>query len=314
MENGLNKFEKKANLQDNVDDFKPMLAGSVTDLTKLAFPVLVSPKLDGIRCVVHNGQVLTRKLLSIPNDFIREAILKECKEFELDGELLVNNADFNETQSAVMSEEGEPDFRYFVFDAIGGNNAVDRLSILKKEFDTCLMNLVNEDGKTPKNRILFLQHNVAHTAEDILRYEEECLKQGYEGVMIRGMQGPYKYGRSTEKEGYLLKLKRFIDDEAVVKDFIERMHNDNEAESDELGYTKRSTKKEGMKPTGTLGALVVIYKGKRFKIGTGFTDEQRKEIWDNKDTYSDGKITFKYQELTKYGVPRFPVFKAFRED
>ena len=295
--------------------FKPMLAGVLTKPEELKFPVLVSPKLDGIRCVTRGNQVLSRKLKDIPNHFIRQEILKETHGFDLDGELMVDG-DFNNVQSAVMREEGEPDFRYFVFDIINNEmQALDRLSILKHNYDTKLLNVVGANGDSPKHRIMFLQHNIAHSVEDLNRYEEECIKQGYEGVMIRGMQSPYKYGRSTEKEGYLLKMKRFSDAEGIVTGFVERMHNGNEATKDALGNTKRSSSAAGKVPTGTLGALIVESNDHgSFQIGTGFCDEQRLTIWNEKSKYLGAVVTYKYQELSIYGIPRFPVFQHLRMD
>ena len=51
--------------------FKPMLAATVADRSKLRFPYLASPKLDGIRCLVLNGEVLSRSFKPIRNRFIQ---------------------------------------------------------------------------------------------------------------------------------------------------------------------------------------------------------------------------------------------------
>ena len=71
-------------------------------------------------------------------------------------------------------------------------------------------------------------------AAQLAAYEEECLAEGYEGVMIRTPDSPYKCGRSTEREGWLLKIKRFEDAEAVVLDTYEGMSNQNEAAAGRL--------------------------------------------------------------------------------
>jgi hypothetical protein len=73
--------------------------------------------------------------------------------------------------------------------------------------------------------------------------------------MLRDPNGPYKFGRSTRKEGYLLKLKRFCDSEAEVIGVVELMHNGNEAKTNALGRTERSTRKAGKTGMGVLGAL-----------------------------------------------------------
>lgn len=284
-------------------DFKPMLSGSLTDITKLRFPVIASPKLDGIRCIVQNGHVLSRKLKPIPNSYIRTHLLGMIKHLDADGEIMLRGGgDFNEIQSAVMREDGEPDFVYYVFDVIGGNDYADRLRILERDL-------------VIGNHIQILHSRMITSEEELLKYEDEMVAAGYEGVMIRSVNGPYKYGRSTEKEGYLLKMKRFFDAEAEVIGFEQKMHNANEATKDELGRTKRSSAKAGLVPVEQLGALLLrTPDGIEFGIGTGYTDEQRTEIWANRESLLGATVTYKYQELSKYNVPRFPVFKCFRKD
>ena len=124
-------------------------------------------------------------------------------------------------------------------------------------------------------------------AQELLEYEDLCLTAGYEGVMLRNPTGKYKCGRSTLKEQILLKLKRFLDAEAIVVGFEEKMHNDNVQEKNELGLSKRSFKKDGLVFANTLGSLIVedpITKT-RFGIGTGFDDCLKLEIWNNKEKY-----------------------------
>ena len=99
---------------------KPMLCATVTDISKLRYPYLASPKLDGIRCLIHNGTAVSRNLKPIRNKYIASC-LKGLP--PLDGELIVGDPTapdcFNRTSSGVMSADGEPDFKYYVFDRIG---------------------------------------------------------------------------------------------------------------------------------------------------------------------------------------------------
>jgi len=156
-------------------------------------------------------------------------------------------------------------------------------------------------------------HLVASQAEAESKLQQ-FIDEGYEGGILRSFKGKYKQGRSTLKEGYLLKLKRFLDDEAVVIGFEERMQNNNVKEVDERGYSKRSSKKAGLVGADTLGSLIVQWNGVTFNVGSGFDDAQRKEVWQNKDKYLGKLVTFKYQELTEYNIPRFPTFKGFRSE
>jgi DNA ligase-1 len=136
--------------------------------------------------------------------------------------------------------------------------------------------------------------------------------------MVRSLTAPYKYGRSTAKEGGLVKVKRFEDSEALVVGVEERMHNGNEATVDHLGHTKRSTHQANKTGRGDLGALVCILDphsaiNVRFNVGSGFTDAQRAELWAIRDQLP-GRIV-KFRHFAAAGVveaPRFPVFIGFR--
>jgi len=67
-----------------------MLAATVKSVGDLRFPLLASPKLDGIRAIVRNGQVLGRSLKPLPNKLIQRMLGREDLE-GLDGELIVGN-------------------------------------------------------------------------------------------------------------------------------------------------------------------------------------------------------------------------------
>ena len=132
--------------------------------------------------------------------------------------------------------------------------------------------------------------------------------------MLRKPDGKYKFGRSTAREFILMKVKRFSDDEYKVIGFQERMHNANEATINELGHTERSAHMENMVPRGDLGALVLeMPDGQVFNCGTGFDDETRKKIWQNRDYYLGKWAKIKSFLIGVKDLPRFPVFTGFRD-
>jgi len=156
-------------------------------------------------------------------------------------------------------------------------------------------------------------------AEEMQAYYQKCLTEGYEGVMIRDPLGVYKHGRSTKREGILLKLKPFADAEAVVVRIDELQHNENAAETNALGLTERSTAASGKSGGGTMGRLLVRavtgdYSGKEFFIGTGFDSKLRAEIWASPQKFLGRKLTFKYQAHGSVDLPRIPVFLRWRDD
>jgi len=292
---------------------RPLLASHVKDFEKLVFPLFLTPKLDGIRVIKVNGDVVTRKFKSVPNRYIR-SVLSEVLPEGIDGEIIGESKEnFNATQSAVMSFDGTPNFTYAIFDYVSGELEepyLDRINKAKSWYQE------NKPTGTPYNIELLFPVEV-HSLEQMIAYEEECIARGYEGAMIRKPDGKYKCGRSTEKEQILLKLKRFADSEAIVTGFVEKMTNTNEQEMDEFGLAKRSSKKEGMIPAGVLGALVVrdVHTGVAFQIGSGFNDQQKNEIWKNKMQYLNKIAKYKHQKqgAKSDGAPRFPIFQGWRD-
>lgn len=283
---------------------KPMLAVAIENLEDLHYPILATPKLDGIRCLKINGKALTRNFKPIPNTSIREAIEKSIPYDNVDGEIIVPNCNFNEITSIVMSEEGNKDFEYHIFDYVKNN-----ISIPYYERMSDLSSIV-----LPEWCIRVLPFYV-DSKKHLLEYEEKCISEGYEGVMVRSYNGPYKCGRSTLREGYLLKLKRFKDSEAEIIGFIEKMHNSNEAKKDELGRTKRSSHKANLISANTLGTLLVkdLTSKQEFGIGSGFDDSLRTKIWSSQKSYLGKIVKYKYQPSGMKDLPRFPVFLGFRD-
>lgn len=286
------------------DNFRCMLAASEIPCleTQVRYPCFIQPKLDGIRCIAINGQAYSRKMKLIPNKFIQNTF-KRLKLHGFDGELMVRG-DFNKVQSAVMSEDGKPDFYYVVYDKWDSH----------EPYDIRLGDAILEVWGMSSKYVVGIDNSTVEDSTQATHALNYHIKYGYEGAMLRSFKSPYKQGRSTFKEGYLLKLKKFLDDEAVVIGFEERLHNKNEQERDERGYAKRSSKKEGMVGANTLGSLIVKWNGIEFNVGSGFNDTQRKEIWENKDRYLGKLVTFKFQELSAKGVPRFPTFKWWRKE
>lgn len=289
---------------------RPMLASPTKEenLRALRYPYLASYKIDGVRAVVINGVLMSRTMKPIPNKYTQELFGRKLFE-GLDGELVVGDAfDHNcmqHTMSGVMSFEGQPNVTWHIFDKWNESGCYHERARMAKAYA----------GIPEYPTVTWISHKLINNYEELAIYEEQALNLGYEGIMLRSLSGPYKQGRSTLREGYLLKVKRFDDDEAEVIGYTEQMHNDNEATTDARGYTKRSTHAEGKRAAGTLGALQVrdIRTGVEFDIGTGFTAEQRLNLWEGRK-YLPGKLVkYKHFRIGVKDKPRFPVFLGFRD-
>jgi DNA ligase 1 len=284
---------------------KPMLAATASQ-DNIKLPALASAKLDGIRGIIKGGVVLSRSLKPIPNKIV-QGIYGRPEFNGLDGEFIVGSPTaedvYRKTNSKLMTIEGDADeVTFFAFDMWNQNDIyANRFKALTK----ILPNI---------QEVKIHENSLVKTLDEVDNIENLYVNEGYEGLMLRDPNSPYKFGRSTVNQAYLLKIKRFEDAEAVIIGFAELMHNDNEATVNELGYTERSSHKENKRPSGTLGTLKVkcLKNGWEFEIGTGFTASQRKELWDIRDTLTNKIVKYKYFPVGMKDLPRHPVFLGFR--
>lgn len=285
---------------------QPILAAKKPVFENIKFPVLATPKIDGIRCLKVNGKAVSRSFKPIPNHHIRNMIEAHCPD-GFDGEILCGDG-FSDVQSMVMGREGTPEFTYLVFDVV--RNSLDTPYAERQ------IHLAEEFSNT--NILTFckpLYGVLVNSLEELKDIMAKHLEEGHEGTMIRSPESPYKCGRASLKEGYLTAIKYFEDGEAEVYGFEELMHNENEQERDAFGNSERASKKENMVPGNTLGAFLVRKAdGVEFKIGTGkgLTAALRKEIWDNKDQYLGKLVHYRSQPHGVKDKPRIPVWHGFR--
>lgn len=296
--------------------FKPMLAVDHEE-SELRFPYLASPKIDGIRCIVIDGEARTRTMKPIPNLYVAAWFRKHAKVLEgLDGELTIGTVTaknvFATTTSGIMRYQGMPAFTYHVFDVIdptGKRTAAERQAELAKR------------AKSFPASVQVLPQVTVKAVAELKLIEDGIVNAGFEGVMLRSPKSTYKQGRATLNENSLLKVKRFRDAEAVIVGVEEQMYNGNVAFTNELGHTKRSSAKAGLKGKGTLGALIVKcidkkqpFHGVEFNIGTGFDDNLKMTLWNKRGKLNGLVVKFKYLDCGVKDKPRHPVFLGFRKD
>ncbi len=228
----------------------------------------MSEKLDGVRAYWDGKQFLSRQ----GNLFhAPDWFVEGFPSTPLDGELWLDRKAFQRTISIVRRQDKSDHWRqirYLVFDA----PSVDAVFEDRVAYLKDLFGSARMEFASPH------EHQLC-TSVDCLRAELERVEGlGGEGLMLRQPGSRYHGGRSST----LLKVKRFQDAEAVV-----------------VGH-----KAGAGKHAGRLGALdVQLPDGTRFSVGTGFSDRQRESPPGIGDT-----VTFRYQELSEGGVPRFPSF------
>lgn len=281
---------------------KPMTAPNTSvKVDEIDYPVYVTPKIDGVRCAQVDGVAKGRSLKPIKNKFIQS----ELKDLENgpDGELTVG-LDFNKSSGDIRRESGEPDFVYWVFDDYTNPN------------DSYLERIKRFSRYEDHPRVQVLKPAKVDCAEQMQALLGSYLDAGHEGAMVRSAEGLYKFGRATLKQGWLLKVKDFTDAEAEIIGYYEQMHNANEAKTNELGRTQRSTHKENMVPTGRLGGFILRSPDwDDFRCGSfkDVTKEQRKTMWDNRKSYIGELAKYKYQMHGCLNKPRIPIFLGIRD-
>lgn len=333
----------------NLNGFRPMKSASPeqdydwSQLFKDGQAYLVSPKYDGWRCVIHPtlGPV-SNTLKPINNDFTRNWLMAHAPKW-LDGELCVNPINhpnqMQMAQSAFSSQGGTPDFRYMVFDNFEagqmcgfGIRAEDAARVVMQGTQH-----YTERGHNHPWRIELAPQWRVESVETLLALEEKYLAEGYEGVMVRSLDGKYKFGRSTLLQRGMIKMKRYIDAEAIVLDWEPLYLNENDPRIDALGLQKRGYSKGGKIPddtrVGSLKCRVLTgrFAGTEFSIGSGFDDSARMRMREairqvdeagglgntlGRSQFPDypiGKImTFKYQDHGSKDTVRQPIFKSWR--
>ena len=254
--------------------FKPMLA-HVYDSDKInPKGWYISEKVDGIRAVWTGTELLTRNHKKI---IAPDWWLKQLPTIALDGELCIGKGTFQQTCSIVKTKSGEDkgwkNIKYYIFDV----PYIDL--IFEKRIEK--INLICKF----KPNLIALQQIYCIDREHLDNLMNTMIEDGGEGLMIRKPGSKYEFGKRSRT---LLKIKRFYDKEAFVVEHID-------------GKGKHK---------GRLGALLCmdIESNKQFKVGTGFTDKQRES-----PPPIGSIITYKYQETTKAGIPRFPVFLRIRQ-
>ena len=289
-----------------INNIRPLLSCEVP-LDKVKFPIYISTKFDGIRALVIDGVVYSRSLKPIRNKHVQKLFGKpEYNGF--DGELIVGDIYakdvFQKTTSGVMSEDGTPEVRFYVFDL---------WNMPDEDYESrqrVLQDLLLQDSTM--SCVVYTTIHKCQTVEDLEFFLNHEKNVGGEGLIGRKPDGVYKYGRSTPREQLSIKFKFFEQEEFEVVGFTERMHNTNEQKRDELGYAERSSAKDGLVPTNTLGSLVLKYGDDTFNCGTGFDDKLRKEIWDNKELYLGKLASIRYMSVGSKDLPRCPSFIGFR--
>jgi DNA ligase-1 len=231
----------------------------------------------------------------------------------LDGEIIVFHPNgemmnFNEIQSIIMTEYTAPFlWRFFVFDVAMDNDL------------TYMQRVVYYTNIIRHHRLPFcveVEPNLVRSLQQLQAEFKGAVRRGYEGLIVRDEDAPYKAGRCTFNSQAMLKLKQHADNEGQVIGYQEAKANHNPPLQSRTGHTKRSSHKANKKPKNTLGAFIVnTEEFGEIKVSPGpLTQAQKQQIWDNQADYMDQTLTYTYHSYGIKEKPRSAVFKGWCKD
>lgn len=309
---------------------KPMLASDY-DESKIRFPVIAQPKIDGVRALNMTGTLTGRSLKKHANRHVT-GYFSHSSLAGFDGEMAAEQECHPDlcrlTTSALSTIDGAPWLMWHVFDYVTPETAhlpyEQRLvamaaRVAQLQADPHLHDL--------SHHLRLIPSVMCATLEQLLEVDAQWLDMGYEGTIIRDPQGMHKQGRSTVKEGGLLRIKRFIDFEVEVTEIIEGVTNTNEAQINELGLQFRSSHQENMVPNGMVGAMmgsivkdvvdakgaVLFAEGSIVKVGAGsMTHDDRVRYFKEPSLLVGQVVKAKMFPKGVKDKPRFPTFQSIR--
>lgn len=272
----------------------------------LRYPLLASPKYDGIRGATPDGVPQSNSGKPFPNWRLME-LLSTPVFRNLDFEMVAGNpcdhsggGVCHRSLSVVMSEDRSlAELKFYVFDRFA-----------KSSFDTRISTLVSHHPQ-----IEIVPQTYIPNAERLSQYVTDTLAEGYEGVILRDPSAPYKHGRSTLREGGMLRIKPREDTEARIIGFKWLEINENTGYASELGYTKRSSAKSGKVPTNLIGSVMCRDPRWPEDFGVTIADHEQRRVLAALAGGGTliGKIAkFSYMPYGSIRAPRQPSFLSLR--
>jgi ATP-dependent DNA ligase len=283
----------------NIDKkFKPMLAetwnpnSTVNHKTTITFPCYIQPKLDGIRCLsyLNNSEKIVNQSRQLKYFHNLQHINNELKHIfdvypnlVLDGELYNHNINFNHIAGIVKTEKYDEKvslIEYHVYDCF----LQDDLNVLFTQRVQLLKNLQKlYDFKNIK----FVFTLIVKSKNEVFTEHSKFLENKYEGSILRNFDSKYEFHRTK----HLQKYKNFEEQEFEIVGF-------KQGEGHDDGAVIWKCKTEN---------------GQFFDVRPIGSIKQRIEWYNLGHEYIGKMLTVTYQNLSEFGIPRFPVGKTIRD-
>lgn len=307
---------------------KPQLADDA-NLNAVMYPCWVQPKIDGVRAL-QPGQLFVGRSLDPFKGFGITEHWSWPAHTGFDGEMTLgdNPASPDRLCSNTTGAMGRfkgvtemADLHWWLFDLVDEQT---RHWPYRERYDALRVHV--EQLNNP--RLHLVPYQECHNREQLDAAIAEHLDLGYEGTIIRNPNAIHKPGRPGKKVQELWRVKPWMDSEMLVDELVEGNKNTNEAKTNTLGRTERSSSKEGMVPNGEVGSIkgtliediispitgaVLFKKGLCVEIGSGeMTVKEAGEYFRNPHTIVKHIAKFKHLAHGTKDLPRMGTFVSLR--
>lgn len=309
---------------------KPQLAHDA-DLAKLPFPVWGMPKIDGVRALHPETQLVGRSLDPFKGFGITEHFSRPDRFKGLDGEMTLgdNPASPDRLCSLTTGAMGRfkgvterADLHWHLFDYVTAETVNlpygDRYTILDEKYRHHLRNF---------EFLHIVGFEVIRNFEEAVAFFARCLDLDYEGAIWRNYREKAKGGK-PDKHQQLMRSKPWVDSEMLCTGITEGDRNENEAKTNTLGRTERSSSKDGKVPNGLVGTLqgtligdvvspvtgrTLFKDGLPVNIGAGELDaKERKHLFEHPDEVVGHIVKFKHLAHGTKDQPRMGTYISHR--
>jgi DNA ligase-1 len=283
-----------------IPEFEIQLAQPSKFLKRVRYPCLVQAKYDGVRVVAltepkendvtyysRNGKqfmnfsCFNKELLQLSN--------KEPKMF--DGEVIgPRGDDFRGImQQCRRKFDVEPKgLNFNVFDWMPMHHFIRQNTCFLQKDRTGYLGELHEMTHTEPQRVFIVVGKICNNEEELMAYYDSCVGEGFEGIIIKDLEGEYEFKRSVS----WIKMKP----------------------SDTIDLKVTEIQEGRGKYAGKLGAFIVDREGVTINVGSGLKDDERVSLEEAQKLYVGKVIEIEYDSITPDGSLRFPRFKCLRED
>jgi len=285
-------------------------------LDELVYPLIASNKIDGIRMIVKDGKLLTRSLKPIMNVNLQKrfkflADWSQKNNTILDGELFSPSISFPDLSGMCRGFENEliNDLKFYCFDRIISETFDEPYQKREKGIQP-ILDLFNPEF------VIKVKSYVVINAQEVKDLFEKVIADGFEGLILRSLDGRYKSGRATLKENLMYKCKPFETFDSQITGVVQstEVNDDAEKKTNELGRSVTSKKLSERHTIEKASAFWVDYEGKPLKVVLAMTDPEKVAVWANRASLIGKTIEYKGMLVGSKDVPRHPVMIRYRED